>query len=146
MSRRNLGTISDTSPAAPGTAAGDTIQGLEDVDTITIIATLAGATGGTLDVYLQTSFDGGTVWVDMAHFPQLAAAAASSVRVWQLCRNVVHSTLATVGSGTVAAPGVALAANTVVNCWGDRIRAVYVAGGGTTLGAAVDIKLASWVK
>lgn len=140
MARRYTGTISDTSPAAASTAAGDTVIMVDEADSLTIVATLAGATGGTLDVYLQTSFDGGTTWYDMAHFPQLAAAAPSSVRVWKIGRIEQVTTLTTIGSGTTAAPGVALAANTVLPVWGDRIRAVYVAGALTSAGAAVDIK------
>jgi hypothetical protein len=38
--------------------------------------TFATATGGTTtDTYLQTSFDGGTTWCDVVHFPQNVTAA-----------------------------------------------------------------------
>lgn len=140
MARVSQVAITGTSPAAASTVAGQTQQGLGEARYLTIVATLAGATGGTLDVYLQTSFDGGTTWYDMAHFPQLAAGAASSVRVWHLSREQVQSTLTTIGSGTSPA----LAANSVVNYWGDQIRALYVAGASTSAGAAVDIKLAAF--
>jgi len=138
----SVGTITGTTPAAAGSAAGATaISGLLDAETLTVIATLVGATGGVLDVYLQTSYDGGTTWVDFAHFPQLAAGAGSSVRVWHVVRKLQQTTLTTVGSGSSPA----IAANTIVGgTWGDRIRAFYVAGASTSAGAAVNIQLVGW--
>lgn len=131
--------ISDTSPAAPGTAAGATvIDSVQQATALTLVATLVGATGGTLDVYLQTSYDDGSTWVDFAHYPQLAAAAASSVRVWHVVKSLQQTTLTTVGTGTSPA----IAANTIVGgTWGDRLRTVYVAGASTSAGAAVSIQV-----
>ncbi len=130
--------ITDTSPAAPGTAAGDVAGGLDRYDSLTIIATLQGATGGTLDVYLQMSPDGGTTWIDYAHYPQLAAAAVSSIRTWTVSRAAEQKTLTTVGSGTSPA----LAANTIMGGdWGDRLRALYVAGASTSAGAVQTIRI-----
>lgn len=131
--------IIDTSPASAITAASATVMtGLGKYGSLSIVATLLGATGGTLDVYLQFSPDQGTTWIDYAHYPQLAAAAASSVRVWNVSRAAQALTLTTVGSGTSPA----LAANAILGGeWGDRLRAVYVAGAGTSVGAAVDIKV-----
>ena len=140
MARISQVAITGTSPAAASTVAGATQEGLGEAVSLTIVATLAGATGGTLDVYLQTSYDDGTTWYDMAHFPQLAGGAASSVRVWHVTRQEPLSTLTTIGSALVPA----LAANTVLNHWGNKIRSVYVAGGGTSAGAAVNIKLAAF--
>ena len=71
---------------------------------------------------------------------QLAAAAASSIRVWHVIRQEPLSTLTTIGSGTTPA----LAANSVLNHWGNKIRALYVAGAATSAGAAVNIKLAAF--
>lgn len=130
--------ISDTSPASASTAAGSAVYGLDKFDSLMIVATLAGATGGTLDVYLQVSPDEGTTWVDYAHYPQLAAGAASSTRVWCVTRKAQQTTLATVGTGSSPA----LAANTIVGGeFGDRMRAVYVAGAGTSAGAAQTIRI-----
>jgi hypothetical protein len=57
--------ITGTSPSSASTAVlGTAVFGLSDCDIIRVYATLQGATGGTLDVYLQTSFDGGTTWYD----------------------------------------------------------------------------------
>lgn len=128
--------IAATSPTAAGTEAGPTAANLGRYRSIAIVATLQGATGGTLDVYLQWSPDEGTTWVDYAHFPQLAAGAAVSTRVWTVSRAAQQLTLTTVGSGLTPA----LAANTIVGGeFGDRLRVVFVAGGGTSAGAAQSI-------
>jgi hypothetical protein len=55
--------LSATSPAAAGTVAGKPIL-LTGFRSLSILATLTGATGDTLDVYLQVSPDGGVTWVD----------------------------------------------------------------------------------
>jgi hypothetical protein len=135
------GSITDTSPAAASTAVGDTIAGLNDFDSITCYASLVGATGGTLDVYLQTSWDGGTTWADICHFPQLAAGASAVKYAVSFCRGPATVPVV-VGVGSVGTPGVALAAN-VATGWtfGPQIRAVYVAGASTSAGAAVLISV-----
>lgn len=140
MAYLNSTTLTGTSPAAPGTAAGQSAAGFGEADSLTIVATLQGATGGPLDVYLQTSYDGGTTWVDFCHFPQLAAAAASSVRIWHVTRNLAQTTLTTVGSGTSPA----IAANAIVGgCWGNHLRLLFVAGALTSAGAVQTIVLAA---
>ncbi|MCL5436080.1 MAG: hypothetical protein M1275_03285 [Patescibacteria group bacterium] len=40
--------------------------------------TTVSVTGGTLDVYIQTSPDGGTTWIDAAHFAQISASTANA--------------------------------------------------------------------
>lgn len=139
-----LHSIADTSPATAITAVGDTVGGLSKYDAITIIGTLTGATGGALDVYLQTSYDDGTVWYDYIHFAQVAdGAAAATFSVGIPAAGV--TALTAVGKGTVGTPAVALAANTVVGgVWGDKMRAVYVAGVGTSAGAAQAISIVGY--
>ncbi len=140
MPHLNSTTLAGTSPAAPGSAATTGVGGFGEADSISIVATLQGATGGTLDVYVQTSYDGGATYVDFCHFPQLAGAAASSVRVWHVTRNLAQTTLTTVGTGTSPA----LAANAIVGgCWGDYMRLLFVAGGGTSAGAAQSVILSA---
>ena len=110
------------------------------MEALRIVAELVGATGGTLDVYLQTSDDGGTTWYDWAHFPQLAAGA-SAIKYAFSVPSAGELGITTIGSGTSPA----LAANTVVGGpWGDRIRALYVAGASTSAGAAVVINIYGW--
>lgn len=130
--------IGGTSPSSATTSAGTKIAGsLEACESLTIVATLTGATGGTLDVYLQTSFDQGTTWYDFAHFAQVAGAAAAITKHWHVGRQVQSATGATtIGSGTSPA----LAANTILGGgWGDMMRVVYTAGAGTSAGAAQSI-------
>jgi hypothetical protein len=142
MARRVQASLTDTSPASASTAVGgDVGGGFRDCQALTIVATLQGATGGALDVYLQTSFDGGTTWVDFAHFAQLAAAAAASTKVWHVTRLTDVGTFTAVGTGSTPA----LAVNTILGgAWGDTFRAVYVAGASTSAGAAQTIKLFGW--
>jgi hypothetical protein len=133
--------ISDTSPASATTAVGDTIaDNLLDAESLTIIATLQGGTGGTLDVYLQTSFDDGETWWDFAHFPQLADGAAVSTRVWHVARATNATTLTAIGTDETPA----LAVNTILPVWGSQVRALYVAGASTSAGAAQVIRLIQW--
>lgn len=141
--------FNETSPAAPGTAAssqsvqnanasfGAGVAGpLDDSDALDIVAELQGATGGTLDVYLQTSPDGGNNWFDLAHFPQLASAAAA-IRYQAPVSLYTNSTVPVV-VGKNLTP--ALAVNTVINgAYSNRMRIVMVAGTGTTAGAPVKI-------
>lgn len=130
--------LSSTSPSSATTAVGATVGGMGKCDSLIIYANLTGATGGTLDVYLQVSPDGGTTWVDYAHFTQIAAGAAAIHRVWTVTRRAQQTSIVTVGTGTSPA----LAAHTIIGGeFGDRMRVVYVAGAGTSAGAAQVIKI-----
>lgn len=130
-------TISGTSPAAPGTAVlGSVVTGLGGYTVLGIHALLLGATAGALDVYLQGSMDGGTTWFDVAHFPQLAAGAAAIRYAATLTRYTQATAPVVVGINLTPA----LAVNTLVQgSWGDRLRAVCVAGASTSAGAALSI-------
>ena len=142
--------FSETSPTAPGVAASSqavagsagpagTASGqMDDYQALIIEAVLVGATGGTLDVYMQNSPDQGVTWYDYAHFPQLAAGAAAVAYVATVATGAQNLTLATIGSGLTPA----LAAGTVTGgAWGDRFRVLMVAGSGTTAGAAVSVRI-----
>lgn len=130
--------FSYTSANTAGTTAGTAQYGFGVYGSLWLYAELTGATGGTLDVYLQTSPDGGTTWVDYAHWPQVAGGASVILRSWAVSRGAEQKTLTTVGKSTSPA----LAANTIVGgAWGDGLRIVSVAGAGTSAGAAQVIKL-----
>lgn len=142
--------FTETSPAAPGTTpssavvTNSTVAGvayglLDGMTCLQIFAALVGATGGTLDVYMQTSPDFGQSWQDYAHFPQLAAAAAAVKYTLNVSCNAQNTTMLTpVGVNLVPA----LAANTCVGgTWGDRFRLLFVAGAGTSAGAAVSVRI-----
>jgi len=133
-------TISDTSPAAASTAVGTLLTGLALYPYVRIDADLVGATGGTLDVYLQRLIKPGA-WADWIHFAQLASGA-SAIRYSAIASHALSTTITTSNRGTDVAPGVSLAAATFVGGHpGDVVRAVYVAGGSTTAGAVVTIDI-----
>jgi hypothetical protein len=133
-------TLSGTSPGAASTTvttAAPCAAAL-NADRLVIDANLVGATGGTLDVYIQRKIAPDT-WRDWIHFPQLAAAAAA-IRYTATITGDEVTGLVVVGQGTDAAPGVTLAANTIVNCMpGGALRLVFVAGAGTSAGAAQSV-------
>jgi len=130
--------LSATSPSAQSTVAGPVAAGLENVDSLLILASLTGATGGVLDVYLQTSADGGASWYDYAHFAQKAAGSGVTHHLFSVSRHAQQLTITTVGKDTTPA----LPANTVVGgSFGDRLRVLFVAGSGTSGGAAQTIEL-----
>lgn len=138
--------LSATSPAAPSTAAGpkaapdptaDVNVDLSRYEIDGVVAELVGATGGTLDVYLQFSPDAGVTWVDWLHFAQLAAGAAAVKTAVAMHKPTAYSAT-TVGEGT--APALPAAALVPVHP-GDRLRLLFVAGAGTTLGGVQTVRI-----
>ena len=130
--------ITGTTPAAAGTAALGTPAGmLQNYDALRIVASTRGATGGTVDLYLQTSVDG-TLWHDYAHLAQMADGAASATVVFSVSRHAQQTSITAIG--TDLSP--ALAANTVLGGdFGNQMRAVAVAGVGTSAGRAQTITI-----
>lgn len=130
--------ISDTTPAAAGTAVGDAIGGFDDYDYVRVDAALVGATGGALDVYLQRLVRP-NLWADWVHFTQLAAGAAA-VKYSVVGAHGLSTAIVTGNLGTDDTPAVGLAAGTFTGGHpGKAIRAVYVAGASTSAGAAINI-------
>jgi hypothetical protein len=128
--------ISETSPAAASTVVGAAVSGLGDYRSVRVDALLVGATGGTLDVYIQRNI-GPNAWTDWMHFTQLASGAAA-VRYALTSENVNSTTVVTSVAGTDSTPAVALASGTFLGGHpGNTIRMVYVAGASTSAGAAV---------
>jgi len=143
---RKLFTITGTSPASASTAiVGSVVLGLERYDWFTIDAALVGATGGTLDVYLQRriALDSevtGGVWADWLHLTQLASGASA---IKYSLQTGSDKTISTVAFGTDASAGtpVLSAASFVGGHPGQALRCVCVAGASTSAGAAVTIYL-----
>ena len=134
-------TLTGTSPSSATTSAGTAVaipMTFAGANKVVVDAVLAGGTGGTLDVYIQRQ-TGVDEWKDLIHFPQLAAGASKKYTC------VIADEAAAIvetGGGTTAAPGVALAANTVVNVIPQsNVRFVFVAGAGTSAGAAQTVKM-----
>lgn len=137
---KQVAIFSGTTPAAAGTHVETAVTGLGPFKTASIVAQLIGATGGTLDLYLQGSSDGGTTWYDIAHFAQLASGAGALNKVFSISKGAITA-LTTTGIGTLTTPAVGLAAATVVSGdFGDRIRLVEVTGAGASAGAAIVIQ------
>lgn len=131
-------TISDTSPASASTALGSKVEGLDALESVTVDADLVGATGGTLDVYLQRKV-ADNVWRDWIHFTQLTAGGSA---VKYTVMPSAPTSITTVGTGTdsAATPALAAAGNAGGHP-GTSVRAVYVAGSSTSAGAAIVIRL-----
>lgn len=136
------GMLTATSPAAPGTGLGTSnviISKLDEYESLLIVPSLIGATGGTLDVFIQHSYDEGNNWVDYIHFAQLAAGAAASkqfVSVSKFGGQVV--TFPTVGYNLT--PTLA-AATAVGGPFGSQMRLIFIAGAGTSAGAAISVSI-----
>lgn len=127
--------ITGTSPASNIVAAiGPVIRGLAKYDELKIVAQLVGATGGTLDVFLQHSPDNGTTWFDYAHFTQLADGAAAVI--YNCSSRFGGTAPVAIGTGILPALGANLCVGGVV---GNMMRCVGSAGAGTNTGAAVTI-------
>jgi len=126
-----------TSPGAAGALATTAINGLSGMGELTIFAKVAGATGGLLDIYVQDSPDG-VIWYDYWHIPQIGIAAAARRFAYCPAPNDSVTELGAVDAGTTP-----LLANGAVRGgkWHDRMRVYFVAGAGTSVGAAQDIRL-----
>lgn len=137
------------SPAAPGSALlaasgsgtirlGQIAAQMDQYESMSVLATLAGATGGPLDVYLQINHDGNeTAWVDIAHWSQLAAGAVAATTIWSTSRWNQSAAAAPIATGDAA-----MAPNTFVQGeWGDRLRVKVVAGALTTAGAVQTVRI-----
>lgn len=133
------------SPAAAGTAVLATLVGLGQEPVAVVDATLLGATGGVLDIYVQSSVDadqaGNGTWYDVIHYTQLAAGGAAVRWVATLSRGF-NKIAAAPNSVNPVSGTPTLAANTLIaDALGNALRVVAVAGAGTSAGAAQTVKL-----
>lgn len=96
----------------------------------------AKGTGGTLDVYVQGTPDGGTTWHDVIRFSQLASGATAVYEV-TLSRGDGATTIKALDSD-----GHLSSAGNVVGDWGTDLRIRAKAGAGVQLGAEQFFKFA----
>ena len=140
--------LTGTTPNAPGTAlVQQYVGGFSEFDSFTILGDLVGATGGTLDLYLQRRVVAdGSVWADWLHFTQLAGGAAATRLHYSSQQNPAAAAGVAVGIMNDALTGaVALAANTITPGHpGDALRLVAVAGAGTSAGALVSVYVVAY--
>lgn len=138
-------TLSATSPASASTAVGTgasfQASGLDAYSRFRVHGALLGATGGTLDVYVQRLVDivsGSEVWEDWIHFAQLASGAAA---IFYSLSPIDTQTIATVGRATTPA----LAAGSCAGGHpGRSARLLFVAGASTSAGALQTVKLVGY--
>lgn len=136
-------TVTATSPSSPGTAAAAATFASSDLhraDVLVVDAELVGATGGTLDVYLQTRE--GTDWIDLAHFPQLASGATARAYTFCITGDGLGA-LAPVGRNL--SPALAANVNTNRTPRGE-LRLLFVAGTGTSAGASQSVMVTAYRK
>ncbi len=127
--------VTGTSPATATTGVIGTAKGLGSLDAIKVVATLAGATGGTLNVYVQWTPDDGTTWYDLVAFPQKAANSAVTLHSVELSASTTD--VSTIGTGTSPALTAGTAAG---GTWGNQLRVLAVAGTSTSAGSTVTVK------
>lgn len=129
--------VSGNSPASASTAVLGQFSGLAAFKAGVFIATLTGATGGALDVYLQVYDRAADKWFDYAHFPQKAEGSAVTTVAIPVSRE--YQRVASRAIGSDATP--ALAVDTCVGGdFGDVVRVLCVAGVGTSAGAAQTVR------
>ena len=135
--------LTDTSPASASTvgSTAGVASGLDAFDWFTIDATLLGATGGVLDVYVQRYVAKLGEYRDWIRFTQLAAAAAT-IRYTVDCR---ASATAITTVGAVTTPAIAAG---VITCSspGPAVRLLFVAGASTSAGAIQKVLIQAWKK
>ena len=144
--------FSETSPAAPGTAASSKpvassanylaagIAGpLDDSFGIQITAVVGNPVGGSLDLYVQTSPDDGAHWFDQIHFtPFTAGNGGIQVATLSAISQPASAVPVAVGSGL--SPSLGATSGVVVQGMGfNRLRLVMVAGSGTSAGTSVVV-------
>ena len=131
--------VSGADPGLPGGVAG---YGIDDFESIDVFAVLQGATGGTLDVYVQASPDSGSTWFDIVHFGQLVAAAPLVQYKCTIAARFQATSDAPVVVGSALNP--ALGAGVVVQGMGfDRCRLVFKSGSGPSAGANQKVWIAA---
>lgn len=135
----NYPTVTVLSPSVSGSSDTLLAAGLLDYDRLAIISTLTGASGDTLDAYIQRSWDG-TTFYDYAHLPQMAANDPAETHAY--CPSDT-SDIIKVGSGDspVLAAGEAADGH-----WGERLRVHLVAGTNTLAGASATFNVFAWRK
>lgn len=113
--------LGDFQIAAAGTQLGEVVESLAGMSAATISARLAYGSGGTtIKVYVQTSLDQGTTWIDIAC---MAFTTAGAHKVFNLSGLTPKTTAATPTDG-------ALTDDTSLDgVLGDRFRAKVVSVG-----------------
>jgi hypothetical protein len=143
---------SETSPSSPGTAtsvnavsgvssgiANGVIGYLDDYRSLRFFAELTGATGGSLQVTIESSADGSN-WYEYLSWPSITSGAGLAYYSASTSLSAGTSSILAVGKGSVSA----IAANKVVGgAHGSMLRLLMTAGSGTTVGAPVLVRISA---
>ena len=150
--------FSETSPAAPtaGTATlsvnpvsgasqlpyGNGVLSAVDLDnaaSLTFVGKFGQATGGSYQVVVQTSYDEGNTWQDLAAFPSVTTSGGTVQYTGTVAQGYPTAFVAT-GSGTAPL----LAAGSVINAgWGNKLRLAMTAATGASAGASVSVEVSA---
>lgn len=140
--------FSETAPSTASSAASSqVVQGsdnlaangilssaeIEGYELLSVVGEFGGNTGGTLDVYVQTFYNGH--WYDFCHIKQVTAGGAVA-RVQYVAGRATQTNGTVIGIDNTPA----LANDTIVGgVWGEKFRLWMVSGASTTVGAAVKV-------
>lgn len=109
-----------TVPMNSSIGGGTVFAGLQNYDSLIFLinVTAAGTATGTVNIYIQDSWDGGTTWDDMVSSAQLTLGTTTGTQ-----RFVIQGRIATTITQASAVSVAALSAGTVrTGPFGDRIR------------------------
>ena len=135
-------TLTGTSPTSATTTAGtQQIDIGRSAQRIQLLASTLGATGGSLDLFVQTTDTPNTEasWVDFAHFDTISAAAAAAKQLLSTTKQSQEQPPLVIGASTTPLldPGI------VPGGWKRYLRLCFKANASTSAGAAqsVEVKL-----
>ena len=126
-----------------GTDTGDAVK-LNDTlrEMVVTLDVTAAATdvGDTLDVYVDTSFDGGTTWVNIGHFTQILGNGGAKKFIMAFKANPIAA------SNSVSASADQAAAAALQIGFGDQIRYRGVVAESSTVNAAFTYSVKAYLK
>ena len=94
-------------------------------------------TNPTLDVYVQTTDDGGATWYDVAHFPQLVAAVTKNNANWA----VIGTQTSFVTNSVSGASTLGAGKNATIGLLSEFVRVAVIIGGTQVANAGTEIRV-----
>lgn len=148
VAARTSGITNGTTTVPLGDTKDNAFAGLQNYDSILFLinVTAAGTATGTVNIYIQDSWDGGTTWDDMVSSAQLTLGTTTGTQRYWVQGQIAPATHTTTTStlstqGSAVSNGALAASSARVGPFGDRIRVrEVVAGiGGTPAGCTYSI-------
>lgn len=128
-------TVDATSPASATYQVGTGVAGFSQFKALSFLATITGGTGGVIDVIVEHSNDG-VAWYEYVHFPQVAAVTAKTYVFAPTPTGNVQVGKNNADGSTLTTSMTLTAGDNAPGPWFDQMRVRYVAGAGTSVGAA----------